>query len=206
LIDVTRDRAAARRNDDDDLPELPGETPRERWRPPTLATAAYPNWEAIYNDNVARVYRLMFAKVGNRPDAEDLTSEVFLTAYRPLRTTASVGEVRTYLVATARTVLADHWRRTLGHQITEIDPGQVDLRDFAAPGPVEGTPGTVERVSRILDSLPERQRAILSLRFLHGYTIKQAASELGITVGNAKVLQHRALRHAAGLEKEGDGR
>ena len=40
----------------------------------------YPDWEAVYRDNVDRVYRMMVAKVGNRPDAEDLTAEVFLTA------------------------------------------------------------------------------------------------------------------------------
>ena len=66
----------------------------------------YPDWEAVYQDNVDRVYRLMFAKVGNRPDAEDLTAEVFLAALRPLRVSASAPEVRAYLMATARTVLA----------------------------------------------------------------------------------------------------
>lgn len=59
----------------------------------------YPNWEAIYEDNVDRVYRLLYAKVGNAPDAEDLTTEVFLAALGPLRAGASVGEVRAYLLA-----------------------------------------------------------------------------------------------------------
>ena len=72
----------------------------------------YPDWEAVYRDNVDRVYRLMFAKVGNRPDAEDLTAEVFVAALRPLRVSASVAEVRSYLLTTARTVLAGHWRRS----------------------------------------------------------------------------------------------
>jgi len=52
----------------------------------------YADWEAVYRDNVDRVYRTMFAKVGNRPDAEDLTAEVFLAALRPLRVSASVGQ------------------------------------------------------------------------------------------------------------------
>ena len=74
----------------------------------------YPDWESIYLDNVQRLYRLMYARVGNRPDAEDLTSEVFVAALRPLRTTASKSEVRAYLIATARTTLAAYWRRKLG--------------------------------------------------------------------------------------------
>lgn len=163
--------------------------------------AAYPDWDAIYSDNVERIYRLLFSKVGNRPDAEDLTSQVFLTAYRPLRATASVGEVRSYLLATARTVLAEHWRRTLGHQLTEIDD---DLEDPAPPEPEPPDGRADERVARILRALPERHRAILVLRFLRGYTIRQAATELGVSVANAKVLQHRALRRAAGLDQEGE--
>jgi RNA polymerase sigma-70 factor (ECF subfamily) len=168
-----------------------------------LRTAAYPDWEAIYADNVSRVYRLMFAKVGNRPDAEDLTSQVFLAAYGSLRTSRSVGEVQAYLLATARTTLAEHWRRTLGHQVSEIAVEQVDLEEFTGPARRDDDqPGDApDRIARILDALPERHRAILTLRFLRGYTIKQAAAELGVSVGNAKVLQHRALRQAAGLEQ-----
>ncbi len=45
----------------------------------------YADWESVYRDNVGRLYRLMYARVGNRPDAEDLTSEVFRTALGPLR-------------------------------------------------------------------------------------------------------------------------
>src|SRR5207244_7211924 len=86
----------------------------------------YPDWEEIDRDNVVRLYRLMYVKVGNRPDAEDLTTEVFLTALGPLRVSASVGEVRAYLLATSRSVLAAHWRRTLGRQITVLDADQVE--------------------------------------------------------------------------------
>src|SRR5262249_9449942 len=92
-------------------------------RPPLRVVGGdrYPNWEAVYQDNAPWVYRTIFARVGNRADAEDLTAEVFLAALRPLRLTVSVGEVRSYLRATARTVLAAHWRATLGREITSID-------------------------------------------------------------------------------------
>jgi RNA polymerase sigma-70 factor, ECF subfamily len=177
---------------------------RQRDRPAVLGSAVYPDWDAIYSDNVPRLYRLMFARVGNRPDAEDLTSQVFLAAYARLRTAASVGEVRAYLLATARTVLAEHWRRTLGHQVTEIDLERVDLEDFAASGDQGGAGAAAARIDRILDALPQRSRAILTLRFLRGYTVRQAAHELGVSVANAKVLQHRALRQAAGLDTENE--
>jgi RNA polymerase sigma-70 factor, ECF subfamily len=173
-------------------------------RPSVLPWAAYPDWEAIYADNVSRVYRLMFAKVGNRPDAEDLTSQVFLAAYGSLRTSRSVGEVQAYLLVTARTMLAEHWRRTLGHQVTEVALEQDRLQEFAGPArqEAERPSDAPDRIAGILGALPDRHRTILTLRFLRGYTIKQAAAELGVSVANAKVLQHRALRRAAGLKPQ----
>lgn len=78
----------------------------------------YTDWESVYRDNVDRLYRLMYSRVGNRPDAEDLTADVFRTALGPLRLASSKGEVRSYLLVTARTVLASHWRRRLGLTVT----------------------------------------------------------------------------------------
>ena len=166
----------------------------------TLDDAGYPDWDAAYLDNVGRLYRLMYRKVGNRPDAEDLTSEVFRAALGPLRLTASKGEVRAYLLATARTVLASHWRRRAGLEVTHIDP-DVDLHYLAAP-PAGSDAGPQTR--RILATLPDHYRRILELRFLEGYSIKESARALTISVSNAKVLQHRALRMAARMAEERD--
>ena len=151
----------------------------------------YPSWDAVYQDNATWVYRTIFARVGNRADAEDLTAEVFLAALRPLRLTASIAEVRAYLRATARTVLAAHWRATLGREITSID-------DIEAPPESEESISTApQRVAELLDAFPDQYRKILELRFLQGLSVKDAAAALGVTVTNAKVLQHRALRLAA---------
>lgn len=159
--------------------------------------AGYPDWEAVYADNVSWVYRTLFARVGNRTDAEDLTAEVFLAALRPLRLTVSVGEVRAYLRATARTVLAAHWRETLGREITSIEDIEQPAED---PDAISTAP---QRVARVLDALPDRYRLILESRFLRGNSIKESAAELGISVPNAKVLQHRALRLAAQVNDGG---
>lgn len=165
-----------------------------------LDDSAYPDWDSAYLDNVGRLYRLMYLKVGNRADAEDLTSEVFRTALGPLRLSASKGEVRAYLLATARTVLASHWRRRLGLEVTAIDP---DAEFASVAGPVPDSDAG-PRAERILAALPEHYRRILELRFLEGCSVKDSASALAISVTNAKVLQHRALRMAARLGQEWD--
>lgn len=163
-----------------------------------VPTERYADWESVYQDNVTWVYRTIFARVGNRADAEDLTAEVFLAALKPLKITASVAEVRGYLRATARTVLAAHWRQTLGREITTIDG-----MELAAPENSEEAISTApERVEEVLAALPDNYRRILELRFLHGRSIKDSATELGVSVANAKVLQHRALRLAAEVNQE----
>jgi len=163
----------------------------------------YTDWESVYRDNVDRLYRLMYARVGNRPDAEDLTAEVFRTALGPLRLASSKGEVRSYLLTTARTVLASHWRRYLGMPVTSIDP-DADVAYLAEPSGPDQPSEAPRRVDSILATLPDRYRRILELRFLEACSIKEAAQAMDVSVSNAKVLQHRALRMAAkaGMELE----
>lgn len=151
----------------------------------------YPDWDVLYRDNVTWIYRLLFGKVGNHPDAEDLTAEVFMTALGPLRLSASVPEVRKYLLLTARTVLASYWAGRMGRAITVIED-EVALAD---PEPVCGDAS--EQVRSVLGRLPDRYRRILELRFLQAFSVREAAEHMGISIANAKVLQYRALRRAA---------
>jgi RNA polymerase sigma factor (sigma-70 family) len=161
----------------------------------------YDDWESVYRDNVDRLYRLMYARVGNRPDAEDLSSEVFRTALGPLRLSATKGEVRSYLLHTAQTVLASHWRRTLGQPVTSIDP-VTDAEYLTEPSSPPAHSDAPLKAEKILNALPDRYRRILELRFLEANSIKEAASTMRISVSNAKVLQHRALRMAANVSEE----
>ena len=138
-----------------------------------MTGAAYPDWDAVYRDNVTWVYRLMYGKVGNQPDAEDLTAEVFMTALRPMRVSATVPEVRKYLRMTARTVLASYWRDRMGREVTAIEedvPGIIEPESIMSDAP--------DKVRRLLQLLPDNYRRILELRFL-------------------QALQYRALRMAA---------
>jgi RNA polymerase sigma factor (sigma-70 family) len=162
---------------------------------------AYTDWESVYRDNVDRLYRLMYARVGNRADAEDLTSEDFSTALRPLRLASSKGEVRSYLLVTAKTVLASHWRRRLGLPVTSIDP-ESDIGYLVEPSLPDQPSDVSQRADRILVALPDRYRRILELRFLEACSIKEAAHAMGVSVSSAKVLQHRALRMAARVALE----
>ncbi|WP_407664881.1 RNA polymerase sigma factor [Mycolicibacterium moriokaense] len=157
-----------------------------------VTDAAYPNWDSVYRDNVTWVYRLMYRKVGNQPDAEDLTAEVFMAALRPMRISATVPEVRKYLHMTARTVLAAYWKDRMGRQITSIEDYPAEEAE-----PEQMASDAPDTVRRLLQRLPDKYRRILELRFLQAASVREAADQMGVSVSNAKALQYRALRMAA---------
>ena len=156
-----------------------------------------PDWAVAYHDNVVCIYRLLYAQVGNRADAEDLTSLVFLAALPQLRRDAQGGEVRRHLVATARAVLADHWRRRLGVPLTSID--DVVAGDDEMGADKVHAEQRSRRLHQVLAALPADDRSILELRFLGGCSIRDAAVRMGISVGRARVVQYHALRRVAEL-------
>jgi RNA polymerase sigma-70 factor (ECF subfamily) len=138
------------------------------------------------------VYAYIFARVGNRADAEDLTQQVALKAIPRLREGASPAAIRSYLFATARSALASFWTARFGLPEEEL---REDL--WVENEQPEATGESVERVERILSQLPANYRKLLELRFLRGYSLKEVAAELGTTLGGIKVMQLRALRAAA---------
>lgn len=169
-------------------------------------TAAEPaGMDVIFERHVQRVYQFLYARVGNREDAEDLTSEVFLKASDRLDINRPEASISTWLFTVARTVLADHWRRYYRYgAIAPLDDHQV----MAAPPqaePDDGDDETVQLVREVLAALPERYSKVLELRFLRGLTIRETAEEMGVTPDNAKVIQHRALAHAAARFNKLDG-
>ena|SRR2546429_2535987 len=143
-------------------------------------------------DELEFVYAYIYARVGNRADAEDLTQQVALKAIPRLRSGATTAAIRSYLFATARSALAGFWSARFGLPEEELREDLWVQQEHAPPARE-----SVERVERILSRLPANYRRLLELRFLRGYSLKEVAAELGTTLGGIKVMQLRALRAAA---------
>jgi RNA polymerase sigma-70 factor (ECF subfamily) len=148
-----------------------------------------------FRENAAKIYRFIYAKVGNREAAEDLTSQVFLKAVRWLAQDRSADSIRAWLYTVARGTIADYWREQSQQPTVPLeDPDAVLFCGREGPQEVRRTR---ERAWRILDALPEREREVLRLRFLHGYTAGEIGRAMGLTPDHVRVLQLRALRRAA---------
>ena len=150
----------------------------------------------VYRRNIEIIYRFIYGRVGNREDAEDLTSQVFLKAVNNLDGAREEASIRSWLFHLARTTIADYWRLYYrGPTIPlQLVPPESPV-DFEPEGPhlAEGT------VAKILAELPDNYRKVLQYRFLEGLSVRETAAEMGTTEGNVKVLQYRALRRAAEL-------
>ena len=148
-------------------------------------------------EELEMVYAFIFSRVGNRPDAEDLTQQVALKAIPRLRAGASTASIRAYLFATARSALGGFWAARFGIAQEELEEGLV-----SAPPAYVHSEDAADRASRILALLPDNYRRVLELRFLHGYSLKEVAAEMRSTVGAVKVMQLRALRAAAKVDPD----
>ena len=155
-----------------------------------------------FQENAADVYRFIYAKVGNRQAAEDLTSAVFLKAVRWLAQDKSADSIRAWLYAAARTSIADHWRARARDDrlVREL----CDSVLFCGDDPGREAGRSRANATRLLARLPEREREVLRLRFLQGLDAPGIAEVLGLTPGHVRVLQLRALRRAAQLEVPDD--
>ena len=166
-------------------------------------------FEKIYDQHVVQIYRFIHARVGNRPDAEDLTAQVFMRAVEQLDTTRDPSQITAWLYRVAQNAMADYWRAFYRLPVVgteQVAPGWEPAD--AAIGPSreseEAADGTERRVRQILDRLPEHYARVLRLRFLERLSVAETAEQMGISHGNAKILQYRALRKAA-LLGEADG-
>src|SRR2546427_6075901 len=108
------------------------------------ARAIYPDWESVYQDNVVGIYQLVFRRVGTAADAEDLAEDVLIRTLKTLRFPAPVHNVRSYLVKTAKTVLADHWRSHYAVQDLAVELEHLPLQGSAGASS-KGAAGRAER-------------------------------------------------------------
>ena len=161
-------------------------------------------FRAFYQEHLKSVYRYIYGKVGNREEAEDLTTQVFLKVLRQLDVERDTRSTQKWLFQVARTTVADYWRVQYRLSTASLDA----LLDAGWEGPAQEeheqtrserlTP--TERVQCILLALPDHYREVLTCRFLLNLSIKETALKLGLTEANVKVLQFRALKRAADFE------
>ncbi len=178
-----------------------------------MATASKPKeqldaeFSELYRAHLRDVYSYAYYRVGNHHDAEDLTTQTFLQAYRHLERAQAESRgrpLRPWLIRIAHNLAANHFRDRSRKPQTPID----DTTMLSAPHTTEDLVEGRDELARILAAvgrLPDDRREALIMRFALGMDNGEIARALGRSDGATKVLLHRAVKQLEGLVRDGDG-
>jgi RNA polymerase sigma-70 factor (ECF subfamily) len=162
----------------------------------------------LYRAHLRDVYSYSYYRIGNHHDAEDLTEQTFLQAYRHFaraRAESNGRPLRPWLIRIAHNLAANY------HRDRSRKP-QTNLEDAAILSEPHGTEQIVEEreevqaVLRGVAGLPDDRREALIMRFALGMDNREIARSLDRSEGATKVLIHRAIKQLEQrLEDEGGG-
>jgi RNA polymerase sigma-70 factor (ECF subfamily) len=156
-----------------------------------VVAASAPDWDAVYAEQLPRVYNFLRYRTGDEALAQDLTSRTFEKAWRERhRYRSDLAGFSTWLLSIARNVAVDHRRTSHPHAPIEE----------AAAAAAEGTPeeeaviqSNFAHLSALVGALPERQRELLALKYGAGATNRAIAEVTGLSESNVGTILHRAV-------------
>ncbi len=161
----------------------------------------------LYRVHLRDVYSYAYYRIGNHHDAEDLTEQTFLQAYRHFERAQRESNgrpLRPWLIRIAHNLAANYYRdRSRRPQLALDDAGSL-----SAPHPteelVEGR-AEVKEVLAGVSKLPDDRREALIMRFALDMDNREIARALDRTEGATKVLIHRAIKQLEqGLQEAAD--
>jgi len=150
----------------------------------------------LYRSHLRDVYSYAYYRTGNHHDAEDLTEQTFLQAYRHFERAQSESNgrpLRPWLIRIAHNLAANYYRDRSRRPQTQLEDAAV----LTAPHPTEQIVEEREEVNAVLAgvaNLSDDRREALIMRFALGMDNKEIARALGRSEGATKVLLHRAIK------------
>jgi RNA polymerase sigma-70 factor (ECF subfamily) len=158
----------------------------------------------LYRAHLRDVYSYSYYRIGNHHDAEDLTEQTFLQAYRHFERAQRESDgrpLRPWLIRIAHNLAANYYRDRSRRPQTHIDDDTVLPAPHTTETLVEGR----DELKRILEGvaqLPDDRREALIMRFALGMDNREIARAMGRTDGATKVLLHRATRQLEQIVKD----
>ncbi len=160
----------------------------------TTSNPVAPDFAQVYGDHLTAVHRFVRARVPDHAEADDVTSDVFVRAWRAWdRFDPSRGPVEPWLFTIAARTVADWWR---GRRPEPVDvTGQVTLAadHDAGPEPQALREELLVALGAALGDLSDREREGLALRFAARLSSHHIAQVLGTSPDAAKQMLHRAI-------------
>jgi len=163
----------------------------------------------VYDASVEEIYRFVYFKIGNREEAKDLSSMIFLKAWHHIQdnTLEDAKTLRALLYKIARNAIVDYYRES-GNKLTaslDDEEHKIEVMDEApAAGERLDQEADLELIKRQLPLLKEEYREVVIMKFVNDLSLAEIADITGKSKGNIRVLLHRSLNALRELvEKEG---
>ncbi|MFA6082145.1 MAG: RNA polymerase sigma factor [Patescibacteria group bacterium] len=155
--------------------------------------------QLLYRRYFQPIYGYLASQLRNTHNAEDLAQETFVRAFQGLHNYRGEASFKNWLYKIAKNQLADYYR--------DQHSGVVELDDAAPPRQLQknmldetdteaADKQTMRRLNKMFFYLPAKYKKVLVLRFLKGFSLKETASEMNLSLANTKVIQHRAMKLA----------
>src|SRR5436190_13478216 len=161
----------------------------------------------LYRAHLRDVYSYAYYRIGNHHDAEDLTTQTFIQAYRHFERAQRESNgrpLRPWLIPNAHNLAANYYRDRSRKPPSMLEEAETVGGASDTEQIVEGREALVEVLSAVR-SLPDDRREALIMRFALGMDNKEIARALGRSEGATKVLIHRAIRQLEDRLKEEQG-
>ena len=161
-------------------------------------------FEELYRAHLRDVYSYAYYRVGNHHDAEDLTEQAFLQAYRHFeraRRESNGRPLRPWLIRIAHNLASNYHRDRARRPQAALEAVEPPADPHRTEQIVEGRE-ELRLVMQRLERLSDDRREALIMRFALGMSNREIARALGRTDGATKVLIHRAIKQ---LEEEMSG-
>jgi RNA polymerase sigma-70 factor (ECF subfamily) len=150
----------------------------------------------LYRSHLRDVYSYAYYRIGNHHDAEDLTEQTFLQAYRHFERAQRESNgrpLRPWLIRIAHNLAANYYRDRSRRPQTHLEDAAIVSAPHDTETLVEGRQELHDVLSGV-SSLPDDRREALIMRFALGMDNREIARALGRTEGATKVLIHRAIK------------
>ena len=161
----------------------------------------------LYRTHLRDVYSYAYYRIGNHHDAEDLTEQTFLQAYRHFERAQRESDgrpLRPWLIRIAHNLAANYYRDRSRRPQTQLEDASVVSAPYGTEELAEGREELKEVLTGV-SKLPDDRREALIMRFALDMDNREIARALGRTEGATKVLLHRAIKQLEqGLSEDTD--
>ena len=147
---------------------------------------------SLYDEYYDKIAHYAYARIGDKAEAEDIASEVFLKALESLKEYEERGvPMQAWLFRIAHNLVVDHLRKVTKYKTVPIET--VEIKSEADPQSSAEMNIELQRVAKVMGQLTEDQAEVVRLRFFGGLTAREVGDKLDKSASAVREMQRSAL-------------